>query len=186
MATPLLISKADFAGLIDLPSNLDEARKLNPFILAAQNFDLCALTGDKFYYDMISKYNIAPYADFIAGIDYLNDGITYEYAGIKPVLVFFTGARLIRELDLHITPNAIMTKRNEFSDPVDSKVISNRSNAYENQALAYWNKAKKYLDFYNTSFQYWNYDKCGCDTNKSGYRPRMTAIGNNDCNYITR
>ncbi|MDF3076123.1 MAG: hypothetical protein K0S09_12 [Sphingobacteriaceae bacterium] len=171
---PLLISKADFAGRIPLPANLDSATKLEQHILHAQDFDLRGLMGDKLYYDFLNKYQDAPYVDFLAGKTYDNDGINYTYEGLKPVLVYFAGARLVKELDMHITPNGIMNKRNDFSDPVELKEKIFRANQYENTAIAYWNMAKTYLDFYSSDFEYWNN---GCIEQKSGFKPRMTAVG---------
>lgn len=184
MATPLLISKSDFAGRVDISANLDASKKLNQHILHAQDFDLRELMGDKLYWDMINNYNIstadpkvftAPYLDLFNGVVYTNDGIPVGYEGLKPVIVYFAAARLIKGLDTHITPNAIMAKRNDFSDPVELKTKVFEATQYENAAISYWNMSKKYLDVNHSLFTYWNYD-CGC-VNESNFRPRMTAVG---------
>lgn len=170
----LLISKADFAGRIPLPTNLDSATKLEQHILLAQDFDLRGLMGDKLYYDFLKKVADAPYADLLAGVEYQIDGITFNFEGLKPVLVYFAGARLVKELDIHITPNSIMAKRNEFSDPVELKEKIFRANQYENTAIAYWNMAKTYLDAKSADFEYWNYK---CEQQRNSFKPKMKAIG---------
>lgn len=176
MPEQLLISKSDFDGHIDLSVNLNAGKKLNQHILHAQDFDLSPLMGDKFFNDMLANYDKEPYIELLSGGTYVKDEITYNFSGIKTVLVYFSGSRLVKELDLHITPNAIMAKRNEFSDPVSISEKTFRANQLDNTALAYWNKIVKYIEFKGDSvFPYWKKD-CGCDR-KTGFRPRIKSVG---------
>lgn len=173
MATQLLISKADFPPYVDLATNLDATKKVNPQILAAQDFDLCGLMGNAFYADMINKYQDENYAALIAGGTYTVDGVIYSYEGLKPVLVYFASARILQTLDMHITPNAIMAKRNDFSDPIplSEKIYAVRQ--YENAAVAYWDKAVLFLKNNNDNYPLWKVD-CGCEPRR---RARTIAVG---------
>lgn len=190
MPTPLLISKADFAGRIDISANLDADKKLNPQILHAQDFDLRDLMGDKMYWSMVANYKAgnagnpivqgftAPWDKLFTGEAYINDGVSFDFEGLKPVIIYFAGARLIKELDMHITPNAIMAKRNEFSDPVELKEKAFRATQYQNAGLAYWNMAKGYLDVKSALFPHW---EIACGTNrKASARPKTIAVSNID------
>lgn len=170
----LLISKADFAGRIDISANLSDA-KLNPQIQLAQDLDLAPLMGDSFYFNTLFVSENEPYLTLINGGVYTKDDIDINFEGLKTVLVYFTGARLIRKLDSHITPNAIMQKRNEFSDHVELKEKIFDANQLENIALAYWTKLINYIENEPSQFPLWK-NNCGC-TNKIGYRPRMTSVG---------
>lgn len=191
--TPKIISTSDFTGRIVLPANL-RTDILNPYIIDAEDFDLCSLMGNSFFYDFMNKtFNSdgtvktdAPqaYKDLYNGITYthtLSDNSEVEFTspGVKPVLVYFAGARLVKGLDMHITPNAIMQKRNEFSDHSELKEKVFQATQYENQAIAYWNKCVIYLDTKNgenkDTFPYWH-SGC-CSDNRSGYRPKMQAVG---------
>jgi hypothetical protein len=191
--TPKIISVSDFTGRITLPSNL-RTEILNPYIIDSEDFDLCELMGNTFFYDFMASFNSdgtqktsasQAYKNLYLGVTYTHKDVNYVSPGVKPVLVYFAGARLVKGLDMHITPNGIMQKRNEFSDHSELKEKVFQSTQYENQAIAYWNKVVIYLDANKDSFQYW---KTNCCEHKSGYRPRMQAVGkegfNDHDNYL--
>lgn len=158
-----LIKKADFAPYIDIAANLSDS-KLNPRILEAQMFDLKPLLG-------VELYDTLPITDFA---DY-----------ITPVLVYFAAARLVKSLDLHITPNGLMTKRNEYSDHVDTKAIAYKVTEYEQLALAYWGEAVTYLNDNKKEYPlYIGFSNgCGCDNRVNNYRPTITAIKGKGTGY---
>lgn len=180
--TPKIISVSDFAGRITLPTNL-RTDILNPYITDSEDFDLCELMGNTFFYDFMGSFNedgtqkesaSQAYKDLYTGVTYTYKEVQYVSPGIKPVLVYFAGARLIKGLDMHITPNGMMQKRNEFSDHSELKEKVFQSSQYENQAIAYWNKCVIYLDANKADFEHW---RSTCCEHQSGYRPRMKAVG---------
>lgn len=164
----LLIAKADFTGLVDLAQNLPDA-KLNPRIYEAQQFDLKPLLGDDMYFDLLNNQDKDTYLPLLAGTD--------KQQGLKPIVVYFTAARLMRRLDLNITPSGMMIKRNEFSDHADIKAISAAATELENIALAYWNDVKNYIQSKGKAVYPLFKDFCGCCDAPSGYRPRVYGIG---------
>lgn len=181
----LLIGKADFEGRIDLSTNLDAAKKLNQHITHAQDFDLRELMTDQFYYYFMSFFTAAgidpeaPEAikDLYNGKDYQISGVSWSNPGIKPVLVYFTGARLIRGIDNHITPNGFRTKVNEFSEPVSNGTKVFQANEYENQALSYWAMITTYLNHNKDLYPHY-FSECGCPATRGRKRPRTIAVGN--------
>lgn len=190
MATLLIISKPDFEGRIDLSVNLNEAKKLNQHILHAEDFDLRNLMGDKFYYFFISQFQVIENVvtiketasqaikDFYNGSTYTVDDVEWNNPGVKPVLVYFSGARLIRGIDAHITPNGYRDKVNEFSEQVGSGRKSFQANEYENQAISYWSMIETFMKNDKSLFpQYFGGD-CGCDSKRPGARPRTIPVGN--------
>lgn len=193
MATLLIISKPDFEGRIDLSVNLNEAKRLNQHIRHAEDFDLRGLMGDKFYYYFISQFqtvanvvtlkDTAPQAikDFYNGSDYVVDDVEWNNPGVKPVLVYFSGARLIKGIDAHITPNGYRDKVNEFSEQVGSGRKAFQANEYENQALSYWSMIETFMANDKSLFPQYFGDNCGCDSKRTGARPRTIAVGNT-CN----
>jgi len=179
MATPTyLITKSDFAPYIDVAANLSDA-KLNPRIWEAQQFDLKELMGDTFYFDLIGNSTDSKYQDLINGGSYVAKDVTYLYDGLKPVLVYFTAARLVRHLDLHITPNAIMTKRNDFSDHVDNKAIANKVTEYQNQAIAYWEDTRKFVVNRGKTI-YPLYTGFGCNEETRAFSPKTYGVRGKD------
>lgn len=185
MNTPLIIKASDFSGMVEIPSNL-RAEKLNPCILLAQDFDLSRLMGDRFYSYFISFFNTngtikedAPDAikSLYSGTEYTVEGITFSYAGIKPVIVFFAAAKLIGTIDLHITPNSFATKINEYSDqPSQGRRIFMQT-SYENTALAYWEKAKGYLSNDRDLYPEYFLRHCGCWVEDNNVRIKRVSVG---------
>jgi hypothetical protein len=176
MAQPLLlICKDDFTGYVDIARNLSE-EKLAPRILEAQNFDLKPQLGEALYQDMLKVIPLPDnYKKLMGG-----DGF---YQGLIPAMVYFTAARLVRRIDLHITPNAIMQKRNEFSDHVDYRDRNATATEFENIALAYLNEAVQYIKSKGPDiYPLWpEFAKCNTG-DRVGYRPRIYGIGGRDTN----
>lgn len=173
MAVSLLISKANFAPYIDVAANLSDL-KLNPRILEAQTFDLREKLGNDFYNSLFD----IPVSDDITKL-ITGDG---NYVGIKPALVYFTAARLVKSLDLHITPNGIMTKRSEYSDHVDTKAIAMKVTEYQNLALAWWGEVYEYINMRGKEVYplFKDFEQCG----GYGYdfRPRIFGISGKGTN----
>lgn len=179
MATPLLINRADFTGRVELSANMADA-KINNRILEAEDFDLCALMGDAFYYWFIAQTQIgsvpASITTLLTGGTYVVNGITYSFDGVKTVLVYYTTARLIKALDINFTPFGVTQKRNDFSDHIESKDISWRANQFINQGLAYWEKCVKYLDANNATYPLWRAG-CGCGDDQAKPAARFSVLG---------
>lgn len=194
--TPLLINKSDFEGRIDLSVNLNEAKRLNQHILHAEDFDLRKLMGDRFYYYFIGQFQVVsgvvslkPGAsqqiqDLYNGSTFTVDTVDWTNPGVKPVLVYYAGARLIKGIDAHITPNGFRDKVNEFSEQVGSGRKAFQANEYENQALSYWSMIETFMANDKTLFPIYFDNGCGCTENRKSSRPTSIAVGNlNNQNY---
>jgi len=186
-----IINKADFTDIIELPTNIIEA-KLRPQIVKAQEFDLAKLMGEDFYYYFLSWFDSdntlkedAPQEiiDLYDGSTYTQNEIAKNNPGIKPVVVCYTGARIVRKVDAHITPNGYMDKVNEFSEHISGSRKAFDSNEYDNQALAYWHKVLRFMESDKSLFPQYFVDGCGCGTSKGNVKPKMVPIGGNDCDY---
>jgi len=214
MALPIkIITKSDFTDIVEIANNIID-KKLNPQIVNAQEFDLCELMGDDFYYYFMSWFDTdgtikdnapQPIIDLYNGSYYSlsvnaptggivdDEDDTFQFnassvdrynPGIKPVLVCYTAARLVRKVDAHITPNGYMDKTNEFSEHASGGRKAFDSNEYENQALAYWHKVLKFMEADKGLFPQYFTD-CGCNTGNGKVKPRMIPIGNDD-GYVNK
>jgi hypothetical protein len=180
----MIIQRTDFAPYIDISSNLKDA-KLEPQVNEAMQFDVCGLMGNDFFYDFMQYVNPdggvktdspQQYQDLFNGSLYNEN---YVNPGLKPVIVYFSSARLLRSLDLHVTPNAIMTKRNDFSDHAEYRAIGQKATEYENRALAYWNKLTDFInDSGKVKFPLWNgFKSCGSGSNLQPRQRIFTVKG---------
>jgi hypothetical protein len=175
-AQKLLINQADFIGLVELPNNLPPA-KLNTAIQQAQQFDLAEVMGFEFYSDFMYSQQLdqtptEAYKELLNGGNY---NTKYYHTGLKAVLVFFSAARLVRSIDLHITPNGMMIKRNEYSDHADLKEIGKKATEYENTARAYWQESVNFINFSGKdNFPLWA--NFGCNSTEVTGRQRILGI----------
>jgi hypothetical protein len=144
----LLITKTDFAAYRNLTVNMDDSKRLEPFILEAQRIDLSNMLGKRLYFDMIkylSSYNagIAAQTDqspYQASTDELwfqklLNGASYNYtwpdqsittkiyAGLKPVLVYLSYARFVRNDNVRSTQSGFVKKTVDFSTQISDKEI---------------------------------------------------------------
>lgn len=179
-AISLLISIADFAGRVDISSNLDATKKLNQHILHAQDFDLRGLMGDTFYYDFLTNQSLDKYQELINGGTYIKDNVTITFDGLKVVLVYFSAARLLPSLDNHITAHGLTSKKNEFSDHVDSKTMGRLITQYENLANAYWNKIEGFLLSDKTDYPLFRGNQCGDTSGRK--RAKIYGVNQSDNN----
>ena len=200
MQPTLLISRTDFAQYIEIPPSISDA-KINNRILEAMNFDLRTLMGDKFYYWFIALTQdpglltiggsymptVEDYIDptqfdgweddFWIGYDFANvSDILFQFYGLNPVLVYYSAARMIRSLDVNFTPFGLKAKHNDFSDPVDPKILRDMAMQYQNQGLAYWNMCAKYLDSQPTLYPLWQ-NGCGEPMGNPRTSAKISSIG---------
>lgn len=181
--TPLIITRSDFAGRVELSNNMADA-KINNRILEAQDFDLKELMGAAFYYSFVGDVVSTPNQLLLNGGEYIVNDITYNFSGITPVLVYYATSRLIKNLDLHFTPNAVMQKRNEYSDHLESKDLTWRANQFVNQALEYWRQCSDFLDNNKADYTLWKPNNACCSDDQQGrVAPKIRSVRGDDWDY---
>ncbi|RKR84911.1 hypothetical protein BDD43_5164 [Mucilaginibacter gracilis] len=167
---PLLITKQDFAAYRNLTVNMDDSKRLEPFILEAQRLDLCRMLGKRLYFDMIkyltsyaagiaAQTDMAPYqptADELWFQKLLN-GTTYNYtwpdqstttkiyAGLKPVLVYLSFARFVRSDNVRSTQSGFVKKTVDFSVQISDKEIQAVASRAEADANAFFTATEDFM-----------------------------------------
>jgi hypothetical protein len=142
-----LIQYSDFAGYRDISSNIDSAKRIDPYIVEAQELDLRKFLGDIFYQEVIADLTASPqqYSVLLSGGTYSYGGYTYTFKGLKAALVFWTYARFLSNDDIKITPSGAkrkITNESEFvSEAALSRVVSNAREI----AATYANQCNDYI-----------------------------------------
>lgn len=173
--TPLLISLPDFAPYKAISVNTP-ADRLEPLIRAAQDIDLKKILGDNFYAALIAEHpGYLTYADLVNGINYVKDGRTVMYAGIKPVLVFFTEARRLAKGNMQDTPFGFNEKQNPFSTGVSTKQLQMEIEQARNDANSYARDMVNFLNWKKSQGLYPLWDDCRIV--KARPRIRINKIG---------
>lgn len=159
MAQTLLISLNDFAQYRAISANLNSAKKLDPYILEAQQFDLKGLLGNAFYHAIVEDYegspSLATYSELFNGSEWQCGDKTYRHEGLKPILCYFAYARYVFSSNTEATAFGTRLKKEEYSDAVDDKtIIRLRDNAVSG-ALAYWEDVKLFLNDNSVDYPLW-------------------------------
>lgn len=191
MKTPIVLLKEDFTGYVDISSQMDYTKKIVPCVQSALDFNLRAELGDSFYYWFLSFFNAdgtlkddAPAAvtALFEGGNYEVKGINWVNPGLKVVLIYFSAMRIVRTLDMHITPNAIMFKTNEFSEHAPGGVKSFAANDMENKAIAELERVRTFIRTKKEDYPVYFSDGCGCDGPGPGrIRAKRFAVGGRNC-----
>jgi hypothetical protein len=169
----LLITKTDFTPYRNLTVNMDDHKRLEPFILEAQRIDLVNLLGKRLYFDMIkyvTSYNAGvtisaasnPVTSYTPTTDEdwfqkLLNGCSYAYtwpdrttttkiyAGLKPVLVYLSYARFVRSDNVRSTQSGFVKKTTDFSVQIGDKEIQAVASRVESDANAFFTGAEDFM-----------------------------------------
>lgn len=180
----MLISKSDFAAYVDISPNIRD-EKLNPLIAEAERVDLMRLMGYEFFNYFIANSSTEQYLSLMNGQNYdrqINGiAVPVNYRGLRPVLVYFTTARLLRVGDIAITQAGNRTKNgNELSEQANSASVGRMIAHYENLALAAWEESKNFIRFMGKdSFPLFS-DFNSCNGSITRSRSRIYGVGGAD------
>ncbi len=162
-----LITAADFLPYRAISKNLDEAKRIEPHIIEAQNNDLIELLGEYLYFDLIKNikaYNAAKEADplyvattqqqhfldLLHGVTYVYkpgtpNEITKEYPGLIPVMVYLTYARFVNRDNIRSTPAGFVVKTTMESTPISAKQITEEAGRAVADANVCFRRVEKFM-----------------------------------------
>lgn len=178
-----LITISDIKDLKTISLNTNTEKKLDPFILEAQQFDLKKLMGDAFYLDFMNDFDGSPslstYSDLFNGTTFICGGYTYKHEGIKTVLAYLAYARYVLNSNVESTAFGTVNKITAESRSVDEKTINRLYAQAYNGAMEYWADVKKYLN--EQDYELW--DLCEKGTNITAIRVSGVASDDNKKKY---
>jgi len=158
-----LITYDDFAPYRVISTNVDSTKRLEPYIEEAQMFDLKPVLDcqdEEFLSEIIASKDESPYKELIVYI--------------KPVLIYYTYARFLATHDIMATAHGIVTKINEFSEPISEKVRARLITQAESSALVYQKIMTDFLSDNKSTYPNW---KCSSTSGRTQSGARIRAIG---------
>jgi hypothetical protein len=158
-----LITYNDFAPYRAISANVDSTKRLEPYIEEAQMFDLKPVLDcqdEEFLAEIITGKDDSPYKELIVYI--------------KPVLVYYTYARFLATHDVMATAHGIVTKTNEFSEPISEKTRARLIAQAESSALVYQKIMTDFLSDNKSDYPNW---KCASTSGRTQSGARIKAIG---------
>ena len=176
-----LITITDIQEFKPISKNTDTDKKLNPFILEAQEFELRPFLSDQFYMELLNQFKASPqfpnsaYDDLFNGSTWTSGTQTYQNPGLKVVLVYYAYAKYLNRANTNSTAFGMVAKNNPDSTPLTDKRLANLVYQAESGAKAYENRVKFFLDCNSNDYPLYN---CGTQNKKTGVI-RISAAGGN-------
>lgn len=149
-----------------------QPQQLDPHIAQIQFMHLRPMLGEAFYYDFLNKVfntgaaEYADYQDLLNGTTWSHDGDSLEFSGLKPMLVFYTFARMLQNTGINWTLAGPKIKSTDQSEEPDPRRLNARIESAKADAEAYRGQAIHYLD--HNRAKYPLYDKSTAPTQRTG------------------
>lgn len=166
MASNLLITIDDIREYRPV-SSLD-AKRIDPYILEAQENDLRPVLGDALYFDFLTNIDTTKYRDLLNGKNYIINSNYVEFPGIKPMLCYYSLARIVVNNPLNITSYGVVQKTVNESQPVDAAMLGKLVTELRSVALSYQNRLKDFLLNNMTTYTLYN-SRTTSETNSTGF-----------------
>ena len=145
-------------------ADLDEKR-INPFILEAQNCDLKPVLNPALYLDFIKKMqtpadpDYTKYNELLIGKEYTIDSYTIQFEGVRPMLAYYALARFAANNPLHVTRTGIVSKNISESERAEASTLRAFINELRSAALGYQIEVIKFLDQKISDYPLYNYNR---------------------------
>jgi hypothetical protein len=163
----ILITSEDINKFRPISKDINNQR-LEPFIREAQFNDLRPVLGEKLFYDFMEKFDQTGDPKYEAYQKLLTGGV-FEgkyFAGIIPMLVYYTLARFYVNQPINVTRFGVMNKLNEQSEPISQAAMNAAVSELRSNGLSYEhgvvNFLKANLGTYNL------YENAGSSINTGG------------------
>jgi hypothetical protein len=155
MAEATIITVADIKVLwSSLDKNFTQA-KVDPYILRAQQTELKDLLGPALYYDFVTNITDAKYVDLLNGVEYVYEGHTIFFGGVKPYLAALSYGRILSNINISVGRASVVDKDNEQSAPHDNAIIQTRGREAKSEGLRLQAEVLQFLDQNRDTYTLW-------------------------------
>lgn len=170
MQSAQIVTLQDIVEFKPISLNVNQAKALNPFILEAQEFDIRSILGDEFYLAILADLpTLANYGDLVNGVQYTYDGKLYETKGIKACLIYYSYARYLANANQTSTPSGMVSKTNDYSDPISEKTLARLIQQARSGAIHFQEQFIDYLNRNESNYPLWK-NKCTKKLNKASIK----------------
>ncbi len=146
-----LITFADIQKVRAVSNNVTENR-LAPYITEAQDIDFRGLIGKEFYEVLLTPVTPATFP------------VTYKYPELKneyaPYLAYYAYARFLTQNQITSTDHSIVTKRNDWSDPISDATLSKAVNSARGAGVEYGNRFIEFMNDNVDTYPEWKDTDC--------------------------
>ena len=154
-----LVTLTEIAQYKDVSAHL--GKRADSAIEDAERLDIKPLLGERMYLDMVRNSTNANYVLLLDGGEYAYDGFTYEFVGLKRVIIEFAYARIVFFGSEKATPHGIVDKLNQDSNPITRDNKKEKYTAARQTAVELWKEVYLFLQRKKSDYTYWDL----CKTN---------------------
>lgn len=143
----LLIGRGDITPYAQIAINVRDENSLFPHILAAQNVDVQPVLGGPLFTDLLLNRTIDKYRELLEGGLYQNEaGFTLKFQGLKSAIACFAYARYLLWKNANDTPFGVVSKKTEWSELADTKLITAIASEKRSEASHYLSECTTFLN----------------------------------------
>lgn len=154
-----LITLTEISEYKDVSAHL--GKRADSAIEDAERLDIKPLLGERMYLDMSRLLTQDKYQLLLNGGEYEYDDFTYEFAGLKRVIIEFAYARIVFFGSEKATPHGIVDKLNQDSKPITRDNKKEKYTAARQTAVELWKEVYLFLQRKKDDYVYWDL----CKTN---------------------
>ena len=126
-----------------IAENMNDGKRLAPYIREAENLYLKPVIGAKLYKDI--EENKTEYSILLDGGPYDND--TKDFPGLREAMGYLVFNRFARNDQVNVTAFSLVYKVGEFSERVDDRTVVRIVNDAEKIGLEYLHQCIEYMRF---------------------------------------
>ncbi len=133
-----------------------DPKRVDPYISEAQENDLRPILGDALFYDFVTNYENTKYRTLLNGSTYTKNGYSVFFPGVKPMLCYFSLARITQNNVINLTSYGAVQKRVEGSEPIDQRILGSLVTELRDVANSYQTRVIDFLENDPTTYPLFN------------------------------
>lgn len=142
----MIIDSNYIRGIRDISANIDDVKRIDPYIEEAEKEWVIPSIGAKLYKDLISKVDSENNTTLLEGGYY--NGDTAYLSGLKKAIAYLAYSRYVRNSNVFLTSSGARAKGSlEFSDSVDDRAVVRVANEAEKRGIKLLDECVAYLNY---------------------------------------
>ncbi len=142
----MIIDSNYIRGIRDISVNIDDVKRIDPYIEEAEKEWVIPSIGAKLYKDLISKVDSENNTTLLEGGYY--NGDTAYLSGLKKAIAYLAYSRYVRNSNVFLTSSGARAKGSlEFSDSVDDRAVVRVANEAEKRGIKLLDECVAYLNY---------------------------------------
>lgn len=156
----LLIKNKDIREYRSISDNFSQD-KMDRWILEAQRMDIRPILGDAFYHDFVENFDVTGHAEYtnyqnlLNGTTYTHNSETIKFEGLKPCVVYYTYARMIKNQQINVNPFSVTQKLVQESQQVSSATLKMQVDDAISSAVVYQQETVQFLETQISLYPLW-------------------------------